>query len=214
MSDASNVAKSLRERLGGNTEERLGRALSDLLENPLLTGAIGRAFDAREKASQAQEVALGALNIERLLGRAGISIGDPPLAVDQTGVASEGTAPARSSIAKAVGITVSAVIIIFAAIYKNIDFLSNVHQFEIHGKERHVSFVEAVYFSLVTVSTLGFGDIAPTSFLVRALTGMEVVTGVLMLLFGFSEIMRSAGSDRESRPRSERRPPPPSHDST
>ena len=63
MSDASNVAKSLRERLGGSTEERLGRALSDLLENPLLTGAIGRAFDAREKAAQAQEVAMGALNI-------------------------------------------------------------------------------------------------------------------------------------------------------
>jgi hypothetical protein len=63
MSDASNVAKSLRERLGGTTEERLGKALSELLESPLLTGAIGRAFDAREKASQAQEVAMGALNI-------------------------------------------------------------------------------------------------------------------------------------------------------
>jgi hypothetical protein len=75
MSDASTVAKSLRERLGGSTEERLGRALSDLLENPLLTGAIGRAFDAREKAVQAQEVAMGALNlpsaadIERLTRR-------------------------------------------------------------------------------------------------------------------------------------------------
>jgi chromosome segregation ATPase len=63
MSDASNVARSLRERLSGTTEERLGKALSDLLENPLLTGAIGRAFDAREKAVQAQEVAMGALNI-------------------------------------------------------------------------------------------------------------------------------------------------------
>ncbi len=63
MSDAGNVTKGLRERLGGNTEDRLGRALSDLLENPLLTGAIGRAFDAREKAAQAQEVAMGALNI-------------------------------------------------------------------------------------------------------------------------------------------------------
>src|SRR5471030_1532940 len=63
MSDTSTVAKNLRERLSGTTEERLGRALSDLLENPLLTGAIGRAFEAREKASQAQEVALGALNI-------------------------------------------------------------------------------------------------------------------------------------------------------
>jgi hypothetical protein len=63
MSDASNAAKGLRERLGGNTEERLGKALSELLENPLLTGALGRAFEARDKATQAQEVALGALNI-------------------------------------------------------------------------------------------------------------------------------------------------------
>jgi hypothetical protein len=63
MSDASSVTRSLRERLGGSSEDRLGRALSDLLENPLLTGAIGRAFDAREKAAQAQEVAMGALNI-------------------------------------------------------------------------------------------------------------------------------------------------------
>jgi hypothetical protein len=75
MSDASNVASSLRERFGGTTEERLGKAFSDLLENPLLTGAIGRAFDAREKAAQAQEVAMGALNlpsaadIERLTRR-------------------------------------------------------------------------------------------------------------------------------------------------
>jgi hypothetical protein len=63
MSDASSAAKSLRERFSGTTEDRLGKALSDLLENPLLTGAIGRAFDAREKAAQAQEVAMGALNI-------------------------------------------------------------------------------------------------------------------------------------------------------
>jgi len=63
MPDPSSAPKSLRERLGGNTEDRLGKALSDLLENPLLTGAIGAAFDAREKATAAQEVALGALNI-------------------------------------------------------------------------------------------------------------------------------------------------------
>src|SRR6266853_1199424 len=51
---------SLRERLTTGTEDRLGRALTDLLENPILTGAIGRAFDAREKAAQAQELGLGA----------------------------------------------------------------------------------------------------------------------------------------------------------
>jgi hypothetical protein len=57
------------------------------------------------------EAFLGALNLERLLGRAGVSIGEPPLAVDEAGVAQAGAAPARSSIARAVGVTVSAVII-------------------------------------------------------------------------------------------------------
>ena len=63
MADDRNLANRLRERLGDSTEERLGKALTDLLENPLITGAVGRAFDAREKASQAQELAMGALNI-------------------------------------------------------------------------------------------------------------------------------------------------------
>jgi hypothetical protein len=63
MSDASKAVKGLRERLSDGTEDRLGKALTDLLENPLLTGVVGRAFDARKTAAQAQEVAMGALNI-------------------------------------------------------------------------------------------------------------------------------------------------------
>lgn len=62
------------------------------------------------------EAFLGALNLERLMSRAGVSIGEAPVAVDSEGQATEGIAPARSSIAKAVGVTVSAIIIIFAAI--------------------------------------------------------------------------------------------------
>ncbi len=62
MSEA-HPPKGLRERLAGGTEDRLGRALSDLFENPLLNGALGRASDAREKAAQAQELAMGALNL-------------------------------------------------------------------------------------------------------------------------------------------------------
>ena len=53
----------LRERLTRQGEDALGRIAQDLLENPLVNGAIARAFEAREKAAQAQEVALGALNI-------------------------------------------------------------------------------------------------------------------------------------------------------
>jgi len=62
------------------------------------------------------EAALGALNLERLAGQAGLKLGETPVAVDSAGTASEGVAPARSSIARAVGVTVSAIIIIFAAI--------------------------------------------------------------------------------------------------
>jgi hypothetical protein len=36
---------------------------------------------------------------------------------------------------------------------------------------------------------------------VRAITGIEVLSGVLKLLFGFSEIMRSAGTERRVPPR-------------
>ena len=63
------------------------------------------------------EAALGALNLERLLGRAGrqhrrSAGGGRQRAARRR----EGVAPARSSIARAVGVTVSAIIIIFAAI--------------------------------------------------------------------------------------------------
>ena len=52
-----------RERVTKQGEEALGKLAQDLLTNPLVNGAISRAFEAREKAGQAQEVAFGALNI-------------------------------------------------------------------------------------------------------------------------------------------------------
>ena len=53
----------LRDRLAKQGEDALGKLAQDLLENPLVNGAISRAFEAREKATQAQEAAMGALNI-------------------------------------------------------------------------------------------------------------------------------------------------------
>jgi hypothetical protein len=55
--------EGLRTRLTRQGEDALGKLAQDLLENPLINGAITRAFDAREKAAQAQEVAMGALNL-------------------------------------------------------------------------------------------------------------------------------------------------------
>src|SRR5687767_16011010 len=56
-------AKGLRERLSTQGEQALGKLAQDLLDNPLVSTALTRAFDARERAVQAQEAALGALNI-------------------------------------------------------------------------------------------------------------------------------------------------------
>src|SRR3954449_112046 len=60
---AEEDGEGLRERLARQGEDALGKLAQDLLENPLINGAIARAFEAREKAVQAQEVAMGALNI-------------------------------------------------------------------------------------------------------------------------------------------------------
>ena len=55
--------KKLRERLSSQGEQALGKFAQDLLDNPLVSSALTRAFDARERAVQAQEAAMGALNI-------------------------------------------------------------------------------------------------------------------------------------------------------
>ena len=55
--------KGFRQRLQSGGEDALGKLAQDLLENPLVSGAIARAFETRERAVQAQEVAFNALNI-------------------------------------------------------------------------------------------------------------------------------------------------------
>jgi chromosome segregation ATPase len=51
------------DRLSRQGEEALGKIAEELIANPVVSSAIARAFEAREKAVQAQEAAMGALNI-------------------------------------------------------------------------------------------------------------------------------------------------------
>jgi len=53
----------LKARISRQSEDALGRLAQELLESPFVSGALSRAFEAREKAAQAQEVAMGALNL-------------------------------------------------------------------------------------------------------------------------------------------------------
>jgi len=54
-----------------------------------------------------------------------------------------------------------------------------------------LSYSDALYFSVTTLSTVGYGDIRPFDDGVRVLASLQVVAGQLLLLFGFAEIMRS-----------------------
>ncbi|HWH11317.1 MAG TPA: hypothetical protein VG165_09320 [Solirubrobacteraceae bacterium] len=62
MTDDS-TSDGVRDRFAARGEEALGKLAQDLLENPIVNGALTRALGAREMAAQAQEVAMGALNI-------------------------------------------------------------------------------------------------------------------------------------------------------
>jgi hypothetical protein len=60
---ADDTQSGLRDRIARQGEDALGKLAQELLENPLVNSAIARAFEARERAVQAQEAAMGALNI-------------------------------------------------------------------------------------------------------------------------------------------------------
>ena len=51
------------DRLSRQGEDALGRIAEELIANPVVNRAVTGAFEAREKAVQAQEAAMGALNI-------------------------------------------------------------------------------------------------------------------------------------------------------
>jgi len=55
--------KGLRERVTRGGEEAIGKLAQELLDNPVVSGALSAAFETRERAMRAQEVAMGALNL-------------------------------------------------------------------------------------------------------------------------------------------------------
>jgi hypothetical protein len=63
MADDDAGTGGLKDRITRQGEDALGKLAQDLLENPLITGAISRAFEARERAVAAQETAMSALNL-------------------------------------------------------------------------------------------------------------------------------------------------------
>jgi len=90
-------------------------------------------------------------------------------------------------------------VIVFAAVYRIVDRVAAAPLFLVDGAPRDISFSDAVYFSLITVSTVGYGDITPAADTVRVIAAIQIVLGVLLLLFGFYEIIHYAREHQQRR---------------
>ncbi|MBX9699786.1 MAG: potassium channel family protein [Acetobacteraceae bacterium] len=85
--------------------------------------------------------------------------------------------------------------VVFACLYRIADGVSR--DFLFHGAEgpMHIGFADALHFSVVTLTTVGYGDINPRDDGIRLLASIQMLLGQLLLLFGFIEIMRGVGTE-------------------
>ncbi|SDB68827.1 potassium channel family protein [Belnapia rosea] len=82
--------------------------------------------------------------------------------------------------------------VVFGCLYRIADGLSKGPLFtSTHGSIR-IDFSDALHFSVVTLSTVGYGDIIPADDGIRLLASIQMLLAQLLLLFGFIEIMRGS----------------------
>jgi voltage-gated potassium channel len=93
----------------------------------------------------------------------------------------------------------SLIVILFASAYRLISVYTSEAQFNVGSALRGLSFSESIYFSINTISTVGYGDIIPYSNLARLLSSLEVFCGIMLLLFGVSELLEYAREHRQHR---------------
>jgi hypothetical protein len=82
-------------------------------------------------------------------------------------------------------------VVVFACLYRIAQGLSVAPLFAGPQGPVPLHFPDALYFSLVTQATVGYGDITPHDDGIRLLASIQVVAGQVLLLFGFAEIMRT-----------------------
>lgn len=94
-------------------------------------------------------------------------------------------------------------VVVFACLYRIAQGLSVGPLFAGPQGPVPLHFPDALYFSLVTQATVGYGDVTPHDDGIRLLASVQVIAGQVLLLFGFAEIMRTRrvlGADASRRP--------------
>jgi hypothetical protein len=88
---------------------------------------------------------------------------------------------------------------VFAALYQQLSLLCETSGGSLCQGERTFSqslvrFVDAAYFSTITLSTAGYGDIVPVSDLAKVLVSVEIIVGFGLLGFLLSRVAGFTGS--------------------
>jgi voltage-gated potassium channel len=66
--------------------------------------------------------------------------------------------------------------------------------------ESHIkTFYDAVYFSIVTLTTVGYGDITPVSGYGRFITILIIISGIIFIPWQVRDLIRQLVSPREKR---------------
>ncbi|MDB5374735.1 MAG: putative potassium channel protein, partial [Belnapia sp.] len=93
--------------------------------------------------------------------------------------------------------------VVFGCLYRIADGLSSAPLFGSTHGAIHIDFSDALHFSVVTLSTVGYGDILPSDDGIRLLASIEMLLAQLLLLFGFFEIMRGSRAGMPDLPAAE-----------
>jgi hypothetical protein len=83
-------------------------------------------------------------------------------------------------------------VVVFGCIYRIADGVSQEPLFKGGSGAVRLGFSDALHFSVVTLSSVGYGDIIPVDDGIRLLAAMQMLCSQLLLLFGFYEIMRGS----------------------
>ena len=95
-------------------------------------------------------------------------------------------------------------VVIFGCLYRIADGLSAGPLFHGTAGPIRINFSDALHFSVVTLSSVGYGDIQPVDDGIRVLASIEMLLAQLLLLFGFYEIMRGSRAGMPDELRQER----------
>lgn len=97
-------------------------------------------------------------------------------------------------------------VVIFGCLYRIADGLSAGPLFHGPAGPIRIAFSDALHFSVVTLSSVGYGDIQPVDDGIRVLASIQMLFAQLLLLFGFYEIMRGSRASIPDEPRVPPRP--------